>query len=392
MIKGQNIICISSANWDDRSWVNVQHIMSRLAHNNKILYIDSIGLRKPNIARKNDFSRVIRRIMNFLKGLRMVRNNLYLFSPIILPLHHIGFVRMINCLILSVFIKLFKLILNFKSPILWIFLPTASCLAQKVKNRLTIYHCVDEYAENPLVKRNAIMEMEDELIKRADIVITTSKPLYESKKIKNINTYLLTNVADCGSFISYKGSISDKLKSINHPLIGFVGNITAYKVDLALLEFLAMERTDWNIVLVGPVGRGDPNTNVDRLRRIDNIHFIGEVRNNLLPSYVKAFDVCLIPFKVNETTRNSLPLKFFEYLACGKPVVSTVIDSLKEFGDYCKLADNREEYLISIESFLRNDSEEEQDRRIDFAKKNSWDIRMEEISEVIEEHLHRSSE
>ncbi len=387
MINGQNIICIASANWDDNSWVNVQHIMLRLARNNKILYIDSIGLRRPNITKRSDFSRVVRRLINFLRGLRMVKSNLYVLSPIILPIYHIGFIRRINCIVLSAFIRLCGLILNFKSPILWIFLPTAFCLADRLKNKLTIYHCVDEYAENPLVRRNIIIKMENELIKKADIVFTTSNPLYESKRNKNINTYLFTNVADCGSFISYKGDISDRLKSINHPLIGFVGNITAYKVDFALLEFLAKKRPNWNIVLVGPVGRGDPNTNVDRLKKINNIHFIGEVRNHLLPAYIKAFDVCLIPFKLNKTTRNSFPLKFFEYLACGKPVVSTGIDSLKEFEGYCKLADNREEYLISIESFLRNDSKEEQDRRIDFARKNSWETRMEEISKVIEKHL-----
>jgi len=260
-------------------------------------------------------------------------------------------------------------------------------LAERVKNRLTIYHCVDEYAENPLVRKNTIIEMENELLNRANIVFATSKPLYESKRIKNINTYLFTNVADVDCFIRYKGKISDRLKSINHPLVGFVGNITAYKVDFPLLEFLARERPDWNIVLVGPVGRGDPSTSIDRLQEMENIHFIGEVRGSSLPGYIKAFDICLIPFKINETTRNSLPLKFFEYLACGKPVVSTDIDSLRDFNNYCRLANSKEEFLELIESFLRYDSREEQDKRIDFARRNSWDTRMEEMSRVIEKRL-----
>jgi len=387
MLKGEEILCISTADWDNIAWTNKQHIMSRLSKTNKILYIESLGLRQPTINEK-DILRILKRIKDWFKGAQKRNENLFIYSPIILPFHKIKIVQKINHLVLWVTLKLLLARLKFKRPILWTYSPVSFSLIGRLNEKLVIYHCVDELSATPRIP-TSILEMEEKLLKKAHLVFTTSKSLYEKKKIFNQNTYYLPNVADVAHFMTALGNlpIPEEIANIKHPIIGFIGTIVSYKLDLELIKYIALIHPDWSVVLIGDVGADENKQEIEELKSISNIFMLGAKRYETLPCYIKVFDVCILPNKINEYTQNMFPMKFFEYLATGKPIVLTNLSAVKEYSEICYLAKDKEEFVSYIEHSLSENDEQLIRRRIEIAKKNTWEVRIETMSRLIEERL-----
>jgi glycosyltransferase involved in cell wall biosynthesis len=391
MLEGEDIVCISTADWDNIAWTNKQHIMSRLSKTNKILYIESLGLRQPTI-KKKDILRILKRIKDWFKGARQINENLFVYSPIILPLHKIKIIQKINHLVLWITLKLLLTKLRFKNPILWTYSPPAVSLIGKLNEKLVIYHCVDELSATPRIPTSSIIEMEEELLKKADLVFTTSKSLYEKKKIFNQNTYYLPNVADVAHFMTALKDlpIPKDIANIKHPIIGFIGTIVSYKLDLELIKYIASTHHEWSVVLIGDVSEGEDKDEIKELENISNIFMLGGKRYELLPSYIKAFDVCILPNRINEYTQNMFPMKFFEYLATGKPIVLTQLLAINEYSKLCYIAKDKEEFIRYIEEALKEDDLQLKQRRIEIAKENTWEVRIEEMSKLIEKKLYEN--
>jgi len=387
MLQGENILCISTADWDNIAWTNKQHIMFRLSKANRILYIESLGLRQPTI-KKKDMLRILKRIKDWFKGPRKINENLFIYSPIILPFHKIKIVQKINHLVLWLTVKLLLTRLKLKRPIFWTYSPASFSLIGRLHEKLVVYHCVDELSATPRIP-GSILEMEEELLKKANLVFTTSKSLYEKKKVFNQYTYYLPNVADVDHFMTTSGNLPlpEEIVNIKHPIIGFIGTIVGYKLDLELIKYIALTHPDWSVVLIGEVAAGDSKQEIDELKSMANIFMLGAKRYEVLPRYIKVFDVCILPNKINEYTQNMFPMKFFEYLATGKPIVMSELSALKEYSEICYLAKDKEEFVRYIECSLRENDAQLSQRRIEIAKKNTWEVRIETISRLIEERL-----
>ncbi|MBI3538170.1 MAG: glycosyltransferase, partial [Chloroflexi bacterium] len=182
-------------------------------------------------------------------------------------------------------------------------------------------------------------------------------------------------------------ALPDDLRDIPSPRAGYIGNISAYKMDFDLLARVARARRDWSFVFIGPIGRGDPSTDITNYQ-LPNLYFLGARPYAELPRYVRAFDVCLIPFNQNESTRGSLPMKFFEYLAAGKPVFATDLPTLAEFRDYFYPIHNAAEFSAALDA-ARNEADARIAARVGIAQKFSWDARMREIERIVMAALER---
>lgn len=392
MIKNENFICISSADWDNPYWTNQQHIMSRLARHNKVLYIESLGLRRPVLQRK-DFKRIIRRLRRFVQGPIKINDKLYTYSPFLLPFYKFRVIRRLNHLILTMVLKKLIKKLELDKPIIWSYVPNAVYLKDKLGSKLVVYHCVDEIAANPLIPGKVVLEMEKKLLAEADLVFTTSRELYQSKKRQAKNIYYLPNVADVEPILKINTpavEVPADVAGLPRPRLGFIGAISGYKLDFELLRQMACSHPEWSIVMIGTLGEGEKSVQIATLRELPNLHFLGGRPYNLLANYLKSFDVCLLPCCLNEYTRNMFPLKFFEYLAAGKPVVSTALPSLAEFKEYFYWAESTPDFIAKIGEALKENATC-QSVRIDLAKKYSWTVRMEEISKLIEGKIFEKS-
>ncbi len=388
MIKKENIICISSADWDNPYWVNQQHIMSRLASQNRVLYIESMGLRRP-VMQSKDIKRIGRRLKRFWQGPIRINENLYTYSPLLLPFYKFGFIRLLNYKIMVFTLRRLIKKLALQNPILWSYIPNAIDFKGKLREKLLVYHCVDEIAANPLIPGKVILDLEKKMMAAADLTLVTSPELYAAKKPLAREIHYLPNVADVEHILKIQDpnlEIPADLEGIAQPRLGFVGAVSNYKLDFGLLKAIALARPTWSIVLIGAVGEGEKAAEISILREVPNIHLLGGRPYEQLPNYLKGFDVCLLPNKLNEYTRNMFPMKFFEYLASGRPVVSTALPSLREFKEYFYQADSAAEFIRNIEMALAEDAST-RDKRIALAKKYSWTNRMEEISVLLENKL-----
>ncbi|MEM2954951.1 MAG: glycosyltransferase [Candidatus Nanoarchaeia archaeon] len=382
-----NIVCLSTQNWDDPMWTNKQHIMSRLSKTHRVIYVDRgvLGLRYFVLKKEDPFN--FNFTLKYIFNLFEERNkNLTILTEKFNFPNSFGF----KIWLLKNYLKKKKI----NDIILWIYQPEYEKYIGKLNEKLVVYDCVDEYSEFPAYsnprKKKRIIETEKRLLEKADLVITSSENLYERKKIYNKNTYLVHNVGDIEHFMKAMEKdlkTPEDIQKIKKPIIGFVGAIDRYKVDFELLQVLAENHTEWSIVLIGPSGSADFSTKTSSLKRIRNIHMLGVKDYKLLPNYIKEFNVCIIPYNINEYTKNCFPIKFFEFLASGKPVVVTALPSLKEYANIVKYAYTYEDFIKKVQEAITGDTEIERQKRLEEAKKNSWHSRTEKIMELIEKRL-----
>jgi glycosyltransferase involved in cell wall biosynthesis len=201
----------------------------------------------------------------------------------------------------------------------------------------------------------------------------------------NPNAHLVPNAADIAHFakaFSEETIVPEEMRHIKSPIIAFVGVVGSYWVDLEIIRYAASVHPEWSFVLIGPIASG-----ADYLKAHKNIHLFGKRDYRDLPGYLKKVDVCILPFVMNDLIKHTNPIKLYEYLAAGKPVVSTPIPEVLTFSNVVRIAKNKEEFVKQIEQALGERAETSRQARIDVAAKNSWDMRINRISEEIKKAL-----
>ncbi|GAX86874.1 conserved hypothetical protein [Lebetimonas natsushimae] len=385
----KDIVLLSTAEWDHPFWTNKQHVAVELAkRGHKVFYIDSLGLRRPS-ASSQDFKRILKRIQKSLKKPKQVRENLWVWSPILLPFQNKKIVRKFNFVLLNNWLNFWLKNLNFKHEIFWTYNPLTSKLFDVKKYELLVYHCVDEIKAQPGMPIKILEVAEKELVELSDYVFTTSLKLYDTRKILNEHTYYFSNVADFNHFskaMEETTIVPQDLTAISSPRIGFIGAISSYKIDFNLLEYLAKKFPHYSFILIGKIGEGDPWTKIDFLKKYKNIYFLGPKSYSELPNYLKGIDVAILPNNINEYTESMFPMKFFEYLAAGKPIVSVNLPSLKEYKNICFLSNTYEEFANNINKALKNPNFN-LEKRISLAKEFTYEKRTEKMMKIIEGNL-----
>ena len=328
---------------------------------------------------------MFRRLRAAVNPPRRVHENILVWSPLVLPMQKHGLVRMFNQLVMRAWLSLWLRVFGIKKQILWTYYPLTTEILSTTPFEKTVYHCVDEIKAQPGMPRDLIDIAEHRLLERADIVFTTSVKLYESRKQHNQNTYYMPNVADYRHFSRAMDpdlSCPEDMVDIPAPRIGFIGAISGYKIDFHLIREIAQKRPEWSIVMIGKVGEGDPWTDIGVLDGIPNIHLLGPRPYSELPSYLKAFDVAILPNRLNEYTESMFPMKFFEYLSAGKPIVSVNLPALRQFSDFIYLADTYDEFINHVEKSL-NDEVVPIEKRLSLAKEYTYEARTEKMLQLV---------
>lgn len=388
-MKKKDIVLLSTAEWDNPFWTNKQYVAVELAkRGHKVFYIDSLGLRRPSVS-SQDLNRIFKRVKKAFQKPKKVRDNLWVWSPILLPFQSKPWVRKFNYFLLNRWLNLWLRKLNFEKDIFWTYNPLTTKLFDTKGYKQLIYHCVDEIKAQPGMPVEILEEAEEELTTLSDFVFATSIKLYETRKVWNDDTYYFSNVADFNHFKKAREEstpIPEDLSKIPSPRIGFIGALSGYKIDFKLLEYLANKHTDYSFVLIGTIGEGDPWTNIDSLQKLSNIYFLGPKAYSELPAYLKGFDIATLPNNINDYTDSMFPMKFFEYLAAGKPIVSVDLPSLQEYKDICFLSGTYENFSNNIEKALNN-IDYNIEERLSLAKEFTYEKRTEKMMKTIEENL-----
>ncbi len=325
----KDCLLFSTADWDTPYWTNKQHTAQHLAREGyRVLYIESIGLRAPTF-NTLDLSRIWRRLKRGLRAPKLVEPNVWVLSPLAIPFRHSsGLVRSINQGWLRLRIRLFMRSKRFDTPMVWTYHPFVRETIAALPHGPLVYHCVDDLSAVTGIDPIGFNREEQRLLVDCAVVFVTSLALKARCEPFNANTHYFSNVADLKHFgrAHQPGPVPADLANIPKPRIGYVGALSDSKVDFALVREVAKARTDWQWVFIGAEREGQHSPLVDSLRALPNVHFLGDKPYAVLPDYLRGIDVGTLPTLINEYTHSMFPMKYFEYLAAGVPIVSTPLE------------------------------------------------------------------
>jgi glycosyltransferase involved in cell wall biosynthesis len=378
-MNGRHIVCFAK-DWDDHPTSN-NHVMRLLARTNTVLWVSSIGMRRPS-ATVRDLRRAARKVAASLRGPRHVADGLWVLAPLALPLPHSQVATAVNRRLLATVIRRAARRLDMPSFQVWTFLPNTVDYAMDLDPTLLVYYCVDDWAHAGGYDGQALAALERRLCARADVVFATSERLAAAKRRLNANTHWAPHGVDHAHFaraLAPATAPPRALASLGRPAIGVVGLLDE-RIDLGLLDRLAVRHPDWPIVLVG-------RTHVDLaplVRARPNVHAIGHVPYANLPEWLAGFAVALVPFVVNEYTRHVNPVKLREYLSAGLPVVSTDLPEVARLGRWCRVARDPDAFVVAVEAAIAGDGPAERAARSEAVRGETWERRVADIAATVE--------
>lgn len=404
MISGQDIICISSIEWDFL-WQGHQEITKRLADaGNRVLYVENTGVRAPGI---KDASRVWARLRRWTRalgssGVREVASNIYVCSPLILPPFGSSWQRRINRKILLPAIRRAACRLGMRGDVIWTYLPTDTALdlinSLRTPHSVVVYYCVDNFAQlTPHVSQ--LRQSEQAMLESSDVVFATHTALAANCERWSRNVHVFPFGVDLKAFPleekNARGSSSNDaggqladsvLPELAHPVVGYVGGLHKH-IDFRMLADMARARPLWSWVFVGAI-----QTELTELAALSNVHLPGQKRHEELVRYIREFDVCIVPYAESLYTATVVPTKINEYLAVGKPIVSTKLPSVCEFNRQHNVlltaAPQADEFLQCIEEALRLPKDETAiNRRREIAALGDWGETLARMSDLIEKQM-----
>ncbi len=390
-LKNQTIVILANARFDSEIMATSLFLARQLARHNKVYFIDHpftikdyLHQRKIDRSRRGKLRPLSDGIINTdIANLKVV------IMPPVFPINFLpegDFFR--TLLKLNERILLWRIKRFIKKDKIKDFIYINSFefhypnLAKALKPRLNVYHCVDPIIVGYDIKHGVPSEYK--LVKESDLVICTSKALYQEKKQINPETYFVPNAGEIRHFstaLDERLPVHEKIKDLPKPVVGYLGTIER-RIDYELMEEVVKQNPDKSFVFAGPVWDAYLS---DPLREYTNVHMLGHIPYSEAPMMVKGFDVAIIPFKTDEVSNTIFPLKLFEYLSAGKPVVITEFNQdLKDFTEdavtYCGDAAS---FSQGIELALAENTPDKVGERLELAGKNSWANRAERFASIL---------
>ena len=364
VFESYDLICLSHLRWDF-VYQRPQHLMSRFAKSRRVFFIE-----EPIFTDEQTHLKISQREDNLTVVVPHISNddretkNIEAFQGELLD---------------GLFAE--QKINDF---VLWFYTPMAMSFAAHLEPQAVVYDCMDELSGFKFAPP-ALLENESKLFEKADLVFTGGQSLYEAKKDKHKSVHAFPSSIDVAHFKQAR-DITDEpeeQKQIAHPRLGYCGVIDE-RLNINLLAEVADFRPDWQFVMIGPVVK----ISDEDLPRRANIHYLGGRNYQELPSYLAGWDVALMPFALNESTRFISPTKTPEYLAAGKPVISTPIqDVVRPYGEmnFVFIASTAEEFVAACDKALEENRTEKLARVDEFLAQNSWDKTWSKMANLIDD-------
>ncbi len=380
MIEGRTIVCVASA-WDYDP-TSKHQIMKLLAQRNHIVWVNYHGTRRPSLS-SADFKAgmgVLRRIM---RGVQPVGPTFNQVTPLVFPGVRNRLLQRLHehMLITQIRRAIKRTVGPTAQPIqIWAFAPDVPFLIGQFNEEAFIYYCVDDYTLFEGYDSRRIQTSEDEMVRRADLVITTSEALLQCKSRLRDDAVLIRHGVDYDRFASaWKQELPrpDDLASVSGPIFGFFGLIQFW-IDTALIELVAKLRPQYSFVFIG-----DCSIDVSHLSCLPNVHFLGRKSNHQLPAYCRAFDAALMPFTQTAMTDSVNPIKMYEYLAAGLPIISTPLPEARRFSDVIELTSSPEAFAKACDTVLANDYAGRREDISHLVKAESWRSKVESLSQLV---------
>ena len=278
--------------------------------------------------------------------------------------------------------------LGMARPILYVWHPAFIDLVERFEAPLVVYHCYDEYAAFRGANREQLEAQEARLLQRADLVFTVSPGLRDRRVGQNPQTFVVRNGVDAdyfGTALAPETVVAPDIASIPRPIVGCITRVVPEYFDAGLLLEVFRRRPRWSLVVIGPESPAHVSgaEDVSELKAQPNVHFLGARPFDSLPAHLKAMDVCAIPYRLTGNTQLADPLKMYEYLAAGRPIVSVPLDFADDVQPLVRTAATADEWIAAIEEALTGDSADLRVARQTVAHDNTWDQRVEQISNLV---------
>jgi glycosyltransferase involved in cell wall biosynthesis len=394
LIKNRDIVLFSFQPWDAELGSNFKDMAFELAKFNRVLYVNR-ALDRASLWKQKNSLQVQTRLASIKKGIGevvQVQPRLWVQNPrtIVESINWIpiGFIHDLlnkrnNKRLASEINKVTRM-LGFSNVIL---INDNDFIRGRYLKEFV--HCTDYI----FYKRDYMLgvgyfqrhgpRLESALLKEVNMVATNSSYLARQAKEFNKNSFDIGQGCNPEHYTAPQAFIPADIKHLKKPIIGYTGYISAWRIDINILVYIAEQLPHCNVVLVGPV---DELFRRDEVSHISNLHFLGGKEPAVLPGYIDYFDVCINPQVLNEITMGNYPRKIDEYLAMGKPVVATRTEAMKLFEPYSLLCTGKEEFLHAIKLVLDNpnyyNSEKEKNRRVAFALTHTWENSIQRLGEA----------
>jgi glycosyltransferase involved in cell wall biosynthesis len=353
-ILGRDFIIVGSEKWVSGNQTSKHHIARQLLKRGaRVLYVENISMRSfGSEGKKRDLSKAFKALSRFFAGVHSPLPKLFCFAPVYIPFPRFRIARWLNSVAVPLMIRWQAFRLGMKRPVYLYFMPTGVQVQGRLGERLAAYYIVDNYAAFADVEQEAMRRLEAEALEKADVVFATATTLVEARRAVRPDICFSPHGVDFEHFAQTRTPetvLPPEARDLPRPVIGFMGGIAHDSVDIGLLKELVRRRRDWTLFLFGRA-----LTDISALTSEPNVRFVGPKPYEELPSYLAALDVGLIPFLVNDLTRDLNPIKLREYLAAGLPVVGTDLPAVRAYAPLVHCAIGVEAFENAIKEILEN--------------------------------------
>jgi glycosyltransferase involved in cell wall biosynthesis len=375
------IICFSK-DWSEDPTSN-HHVLAELAKTRRVVWLNSISTRTPKLGSGRDLRKIVNKLGGFARGPVPVGDDLWVYTPLVLPFPHSALAVRANAAILRATIWGLRKRLGIDDFELWTFLPNVGDFVGTLGEKLVVYYCIDEWSQFSYIDEARMLRAEERLVDRADVIFASCEALAERKRARNPRTYLAPHGVDHALFaraLDDATEVPADLAALRPPVIGFYGTLQDW-VDYELIAWLAGRHPEWSFALLGQA-----LVDTSKLAKLPNVHLLGRKPHAALAGYCKGFAVGMIPYVLGERMKYVNPLKLREYLSAGVPVVSTAVPEVLRYAEHCHVARTREEFEDGIRIAIEaaESAPEARRRRSQSMRGETWAARVAEVRRIVD--------